>query len=436
MTLRLHSPQSLAARLALILFAGLLLAYSLSFSSQFYERYQTGRNVMLDNLATDVRTAVALLDRLPADERAAWLPLLERRNYRYLLDQGQTGQPMDIQQAPMAATSIAAAIDKHYALRFESIPGSTPHFQAKLTLSDGNPLTLDVTPAPIPMAPWLPVVLILQFALLLCCTWIAVRMAIHPLTHLAQAVRRLDPDQPGPALDENGPREVAYAAHAFNTLQSRIAAYLKDRIQLLAAISHDLQTPITRMKLRVEQMDSSQEKERLWSDLNQMQHLVREGVAYARSMNGTGEAECRIDLDAFLDSLVYDYQDSGQAVSLDGNTGVQLNTLPHALRRILTNLIDNALKFAGSARLQVQLDTPGKVRIQILDNGPGIREAELNEVLKPFYRTESSRNRDTGGTGLGLAIAQQLSKALGGSLTLHNREEGGLCARVELDITA
>ncbi|MGF6691708.1 signal transduction histidine kinase [Metapseudomonas resinovorans] len=431
-----HWPRTLAARLALIFLSGLLLAYGLSFASQFYERYQTGRDVMLGNLEYDVSTAVALIDRLPADERAAWLSLLERRNYRYRLDEGVPGVPMDMNQAHMAAISIERAIGQRYPVRFENIPGPTPHFQAHLVLSDGQPLTVDVTPRPIPVAQWLPVVLILQLLLLLFCTWLAVRTAIRPLTRLAEAVDHLDPDSPGPELDERGPNEVAYAARAFNALQGRIGTYLKERMQLLAAISHDLQTPITRMKLRVEQMDASQERDKLWSDLNEMQHLVREGVAYARSMDGASEPLCRIDLDAFLDSLVCDYQDSGQAVSLSGSCGMQLETRPHALRRVLSNLIDNALKFGGEAQLVVQRDAQGTVQVQVRDNGPGIAEEELNEVFKPFYRVESSRNRSTGGTGLGLAIAQQLSQALGARLTLHNRENGGLCAQLELGATA
>lgn len=427
-------PRSLATRLTLIFLTGLLLAYGLSFVSQFYERYQTGRDVMLGNLEHDVSTAVALIDRLPAVERPIWLSLLERRNYRYRLDEGLPGVPMDMDQPHMAAVSIERAIGKRYRLRFENIPGPKPHFQAHLILSDGQHLTLDVTPSPLPVAQWLPVVLILQLVVLLACTWLAVRMAIRPLTRLARAVDHLDPDASGPVLDEHGPQEVVYAARAVNELQGRISAYLKERMQLLAAISHDLQTPITRMKLRVEQMDTSIERERLWSDLNEMQHLVREGVAYARSMDGGSEPLCRLDLDAFLDSLVCDYQDSGQPVSLSGSSGLLLETRPQALRRVLSNLVDNALKYGGDARLEVQRDVRGKVLVLVLDEGPGIAEAELQEVFKPFYRVESSRNRGTGGTGLGLAIALQLSVALGARLVLRNRERGGLCAELELNV--
>lgn len=424
-------PRTLASRLALIFFTGLVLAYGLSFGLQAYERYISSRSMMLSNLELDVATSVAILDRLPAAERPAWLPRLERRTYRYRLDSGQTGSAMPSEDPPMAAESIVKAIGKDYRLTFLEIPGPLTHFQAHLRLADGAPLTIDVTPATVPVASWLPVVLLIQLAVLLLCTWLAVRLAIGPLTRLSQAVDNLDPNTPGPQLDESGPREVRYAAAAFNALQARIAAYLKERMQLLAAISHDLQTPITRMKLRVEVMDDGVEKDKLWSDLSAMEHLVREGVAYARSMDVGTEAPCRIDLDAFLDSVVFDYQDSGAKVERLGSTETTLQTRPHALRRVLVNLLDNALKFAGAAQLEVAQHANATV-IRVLDEGPGIPAEELNEVLKPFYRVEGSRNRGTGGTGLGLAIAQHLVQAMGGTLTLSNRESGGLCAQIEL----
>lgn len=424
-------PRTLASRLALIFFTGLVLAYGLSFSLQAYERYVSSRSMMLSNLELDVSTSVAILDRLPAAERPAWLPKLERRTYRYRLDDGLSGEAMPNENPPMAADSIVKAIGGRYHLTFQEIPGPNAHFQAHLRLADGAPLTIDVTPASVPVATWLPVVLLIQLLVLLLCTWLAVRLAIGPLTRLVKAVDDLDPNNPGPQLDESGPREVRYAAVAFNALQARIAAYLKERMQLLAAISHDLQTPITRMKLRVEQMDEGLEKDKLSHDLDAMEHLVREGVAYARSMDSSTEAPCRVNLDAFLDSLVFDYQDSGAQVDKNGHAPTTLQTRPHALRRVLVNLVDNALKFAGAAQLEVKREE-GVTLIRVLDNGPGIPETELDDVLKPFYRVESSRNRSTGGTGLGLAIAQQLTQAMGGSLTLSNRSEGGLCAQIEL----
>lgn len=426
----LRWPKTLASQLSLIFLVSLLLANGLSFSVQFYERYLTTRSTMLGNMENDVSTSIAILDRLPAEERPEWLKRLDRQNYRYLLSKGEKGVPMDTQDPPMSATSIKDMLGQHYPLTFAEIPGVRPHYQVLLQLADGNPVTIDVHPSAIPVALWLPVVLVLQLALLLGCTWMAVRLAIRPLTQLSRAVESLDPNARIKRLDENGPTEVAHAAAAFNAMQQRIADYLKERMHILAAISHDLQTPITRMKLRAEFMDDSVERDKLQSDLSEMEHLVREGVAYARSVHGSTEVNCRLDLDAFVDSIVFDYQDVGKEVKRSGRYGAPIDTRPHALRRVLINLLDNALKFSGAAELVVSAEADGSVSIKVLDRGTGIPADELDDVLKPFYRVESSRNRDTGGTGLGLAIAQQLALALGGSLSLSQREGGGLCAQL------
>ena len=363
MNLPLRWPRTLASRLSLIFLIGLILAQGLSFGVQYYERYQSAKSTMLGNLETDVSTSVAILDRLPVAERQAWLPKLARRNYGYLLDEGQPGQPMDLADAPISVSSIQEAIGQAYGLTFKQIPGPNMHYQAHLRLGDGSPLTIDVRPAMAPLSPWLPMVLLGQLALLIGCTWLAVRIAVGPLTRLAQAVETLDPNAHSVRLDEKGPTEVVHAAKAFNAMQDRIAAYLKERMQLLAAISHDLQTPITRMKLRAEFMDEGIERDKLWSDLSEMEHLVREGVAYARSIHGATEASCRISLDAFLDSLVFDYQDTGKDVQLSGKNAAVIDTRPHALRRVLINLVDNALKFGGAAQIHVQPADNGQLAL-------------------------------------------------------------------------
>lgn len=423
-------PRTLASRLSLIFLIGLILAQALSFGAQYYERYESAKNTMLGNLETDVSTSIAILDRLPAEERRGWLPQLDRRNYRYLLDEGAPGTAMS--DTPIALTSIKDAIGKDYPMTVTDLPGPIKHFQVHLKLADGSPVTIDVRPSMVPLSPWLPIVLLGQLLLMILCTWLAVRIAIRPLTRLARAVETLDPNTHAVPLDEQGPTEVAHAAMAFNAMQARIAAYLKERMQLLAAISHDLQTPITRMKLRAEFMDDSSEKDKLCNDLGEIEHLVREGVAYARSLHGASEESRRTDLDSFLDSLVFDYRDMGKDVQLKGKSGAVIDTRPHALRRVLVNLTDNALKFAGAAQLSVQSNPDASLSIKVLDRGPGIAEEDLAHVMEPFYRVENSRNRSTGGTGLGLAIAQQLALAIGGSLTLSNRAGGGLCAELRL----
>lgn len=425
-------PRTLVARLFLIFLAGLVLAYGLSFASLFYERYSATRNMMLGDLERDVAIAMDILDRLPAAERPAWLPRLSSSNRQYLLGDGRADQPLSDDAARTAAQSIEAALGPERPVTVRAMADDPRHIQARVVLSDGQPAILDIELSRMRPAPWLFGVLGVQLLLLAGCAWLAVRLVVRPLTRLARAAEDLDPDQKSPLLDEAGPAEVAHAAVAFNAMQDRIAAHVAERMQMLGAISHDLQTPITRMKLRTEFMDPSSDRDKLAQDLNEVERLVREGIDYARSAHGKAEPPARIDLNAFLDSLVCDYQDTGKDVSLTGDAAPALSTRPHALRRILGNLIDNALKFAGAAEVRVAARDGGRLSIFVLDRGPGIPAGELDAVLQPFYRVESSRSRDTGGTGLGLAIAHQLATALGGALVLSNREGGGLSAEVRI----
>lgn len=426
-------PRTLGSRLFVILLAGLMLAQGLTFAAQFLERYIAARSVMLNTLENDVATSIAVLDRLPAAERGAWLDRLDRGTYRFVLGPGLPGTDAMTARATEIAAKIRAAVGERFPLKFQSIPGDGKRLQAHLTLSDGNALTIDVNPAPImPLATWLPFVLVAQLGLLVLCTWFVVRQAIRPLVHLANAADALDPNRKTPRLTEEGPSEVAHAARAFNAMRDRIAHYLEERVQILAAISHDLQTPITRMKLRAEMADDTPEKEKLVQDLGEIERLVHEGVAYARSAHGNTEKPSRIDIASFVESLVYDYQDTGKAVMMAGTIEGAIVTRPHALRRVLTNLIDNALKFAGTAEIILHKEDDGAILIKVQDRGPGIPEDQLEAVMQPFFRLEQSRGRGTGGTGLGLAIAAQLVLAIGGSLRLRNRAGGGLSAEISI----
>ncbi|MEI2454428.1 ATP-binding protein [Lysobacter firmicutimachus] len=428
-------PRTIAARLYLVLFAGLLTAHALSFALLFYERYQAATSMLMSNLEQDVTVAVAILDRIPAQERADWLPRLKRRTFHYLLGPGQDGAALASDEAREFVARVGAALGPRYPVRANAVSAGPERFQIHLRLSDGEPVTVEVQPSAMPIARWLPYVLAAQLALLLVCTWGAVRLATRPLAQLARAAESLSPGGLGPRLQETGPVEVVGAAAAFNAMQDRIAQYTQERLQILASISHDLQTPITRMKLRCEAMEEGGQRDKTLDDLGEMERLVREGIAYARSAHGAAETPLRIDLDAFLQSLVYDYQDTGRAVSLGGRSGRLLVTRPNALRRILANLIDNALAYAGSAELELARDGDA-VLLRVADRGPGIPEDRLEQVTQPFYRLEGSRNRDSGGTGLGLAIAQQLAPSAGARLRLRNRDGGGLEALVRLDDVA
>jgi signal transduction histidine kinase len=427
-------PRTVAARLYLILFSGLLLAHGLSFGLLFYERYEAATTMLMTNIQQDVVVAVNMLDHLPPPDRPQWLPLLRRRTFRYLLGPGHSNHRQLIgRTARDMSQRIAVALGPRYPISVGTVTTEPERFEVHMQLSDGSPLTIDVQPSVMPLAKWLPYVLISQLVLLLVCTWVAVRLAIRPLEGLADAAKALDPGGGGKRLHEGGPAEVANAIAAFNAMQDRIAAYTHDRLRILAAISHDLQTPITRMHLRLEAMGESPERDRMLDDLGQMQHLVREGIAYARSAHGAEEPPLRVDLNAFLESLAYDYVDIGKQVAFTHHQAAIITTRPQALRRVLSNLLDNAINYAGAADLAVGVDDVGDVLIRVLDRGPGIPEAELAQVMEPFYRIETSRNRNTGGTGLGLAIAQQLTESIGAKLQLRNRTDGtGLEAIVYL----
>lgn len=428
-------PASLRSRLMLMIFFTLLLANALTLSLLLYERMSSARSVMLGNLEYDVATSVAILDRLPAAERPQWLARLARGNYRYRLSAGVSGHYPDSWRSRDAVRSLQEALSGSYPVSIIAVPGPREHIQAHITLHDGASLSIDLWPRLPAIARWLPAVLIVQFLLLLACAWYAVRQVVRPMTRFTRAIDALQPANSAPGMmAEQGPVEVQHAARAFNAMQTRIRDHLQERARILAAISHDLQTPITRMKLRLEMTDAPELRDKLLQDLDNMSRLVREGIAFARSAQPLEEKRQRLDLNAFLDSIAMDYADVGRPVAfIPAEEGRVVLTQPQALRRIMTNLIDNGLKFAERVDIRLSYAMNGDPIIQVMDNGPGIPEASLEEVLQPFFRLENSRNRETGGTGLGLAIAAQLTSQMPGTLRLGNRPEGGLEAIIRLD---
>jgi len=427
-------PRTLFARLTLILFAGLLLAHLLSFWLVFSERTQSSLGMMMRFASRDIASSVAILDRLPAEERSSWLDKLGRRNYRYRLERISNGESVGSNPASQVVSSIINELGHGYANAAWARTASG-HALLQVQLHDGAPLTVDLSFSPVPLPSWLLPLLAAQFAALVVISWFAVRQATQPLAQLARAADALGGDAKGRPLAEEGPLEVARAAIAFNSMQRRINHYLSERMQLLAAISHDLQTPITRMRLRADLMDEAPLREKFLGDLNAMQSLVQEGIAYARDGQGLTETLCLTDMNALLDSVVCDYSDAGKVVRLSGHSEKPLLTRPQALRRIITNLLDNALKFGSDPELLFTSEGEERVAIVVRDAGPGIPESQMNAVLQPFYRIEGSRNRETGGTGLGLTIAQQLTQLLHGKLSMQNRDVGGLEIRVSLPVT-
>jgi len=424
-------PGSLFYRVTLIIVVGLAVAQLLTFAAIRYERNLALRELMMTGIERDIASSVAILDRLPAAERAGWLDRLERRNYRFVLGGSAEGGETRSEASRQFAKAIADAMRPFEIVKVGEVAWPPEGLQIQVRLGDGSSVVVHARRVGMPVSSWVMWVLVIQLLVLAVCAWFAVRLVTRPLAQLSAAADDLGPDLKAQSLAEEGPTEVAHAARAFNAMQQRIAGYMAERVEILAAISHDLQTPITRMRLRTDLMDNAHDREKFRQDLDAMHSLVREGVTYARTLHGATEPPLRIDADALLESMVADYEDVGQPVRLEGKAGAPIVSRPNALRRILMNLIDNALKFGSDVRLRVHAEG-GQLVLSVLDNGPGIPPDELEAVLKPFYRVESSRNRSTGGTGLGLAIAHQLAMAMGAELTLRNRTEGGLEARLAL----
>lgn len=247
----------------------------------------------------------------------------------------------------------------------------------------------------------------------------AVRRATRPLAALAAAAERLGMDVNTPPLAERGPREVRAAAQAFNVMQDRIRRFVDDRTQMLAAISHDLRTPITRMKLRAEFVDDDEQRAKMLADLDQMEHMIAATLAFARD-DAAREDRRPVDVAKLVQDMAEDL-----GGSYDGPDTLVAGVRPVALKRAVANVIENALKYGGAARVGLRR-TDGHVHVVVDDDGPGIAPEDRERVFAPFVRLETSRNRDTGGTGLGLAVARAAIRAHGGDITLDNRPEGGL----------
>jgi signal transduction histidine kinase len=425
-------PDSLFGRLAMILFSGLVAAHVLSYGLIVLDR-SIADGSSVDYFVRDVTNSVAILDRVRAEERPAWLDRLDRPDYRYVLG-GRRTEPLE-HVTPRGKRIIAALTaelgadhDVHWA--YLDPPKPLPTCLC-IRLNDGSLLRIEFPTMRTTISPWLPTALAVQLCILAFFTWAAVKLATQPLARLERAANSLSSDLSGEPIPEDGPKEVARAATAFNAMQRRIADQVAERIQILAAISHHLQTPITRMRLRTDFLADTGSKEKLQGDLQEMQTLVKQGLALARGHDDVAEQLCQTDLYALVDSLVCDYSDAGKHLRLVGEQGVTILTHPQALRRIMINLIDNGLKFGKDVEVAIDAQRSDRIGITVSDRGPGIPDEHLKSALLPFYRIEASRNRETGGTGLGLAIALQLANALHGTLALVNRSGGGLEARLE-----
>jgi signal transduction histidine kinase len=339
------------------------------------------------------------------------------------------GYPVTVSSASAPEAQVIAIPSPFFGL---PVDRPTQAYDVSVRLPDSSTLVYRVARispgAPLPRS--LMVNLILLVAVLVIALYVAAGGITRPLSRLVRAADTLGRNVRQPKLEEKGARELRHAARAFNTMQDRLLRYLDSRTRVLAAMSHDLKTPLTRLRLQVEtQIDDPALQARFGKELDEMESMVHGALALFRGLNDE-EALEPVDVGLLLETVRGEFSEMGKDVTVEGRALGALPGRPQALKRCLTNLVANAVKFGTRARILVR--DGARLEISVCDDGPGIPADELEKVFEPFYRLESSRNRDTGGTGLGLSIARDVAQAHGGSLSLRNRPEGGLEAQLLL----
>ena len=440
-------PVSLTIRLFLIVLGGVVLAMVLSNAFHEHERARWREEeremTAMDHLTDTIR----LLATLAPAARGPALGTLSAPAWQSKVDPVSDAAGGVV--APLFAERLAGRLD-HSALvegawidwstDCQASPKCPKAFSVQLRFPDAQKIALAYTTAargsaPRPLWRVLRARDFFEISVIAVVVWMVIRLALRPLERMTRAVEDFGRDIAHPALPVAGPIEVTRASKAFNTMQEQIRGFMTERTQILAAVTHDLKTPMTRLRLRLENCADAALKQKLCGDLADMQALVDEGLELARSMDNVEPAQ-PVDLYALLQSLCDDLAESGLPVNLQETAtpaGLVVTAQPKALRRVLENIIDNAIKYGQAAHVTVE-QIGHKAWIQVRDSGPGIPEEHLTAVLKPFVRLEGSRSRETGGTGLGLAIAANLLKAQQGEMRLDNRPEGGLMVSVGLPI--
>ncbi len=255
------------------------------------------------------------------------------------------------------------------------------------------------------------------------------RRVVRPLTALASSASVAAGGGTAPRVPEEGPDDVRNAAIAFNAMTDRVTKTMESQRQLLSAVGHDLRTPLTAMRINIEFVEDEELRERLGNNLDELQALTESVLSAARGAGG--ESKRNIDLSALVESLCADLDDLGEPVTWRAHGPAPLQCRPDEIRRAVRNLVENAVAYGRRAEVHLN-EMPGAYEILVEDEGPGIPDDDQSRVFEPFVRLESSRNADTGGTGLGLTLVKAIAQGHGGGVTLENRSEGGLRARLRL----
>lgn len=394
-------------------------------------------------LMEKVATIARIINAAPLDQRAAialsatdkvssvqWLLRHDDANLPASNDPGfEEGQQLlrDLLEMPTAIIEAyepsdwdKEQVERPYALMLQLTDGSWVKFSVSTRKWGLDPFERNL------------VVLVLVLLSTIVVALIATRHLAAPLERFAEGARRFGKDFRAPPIPVLGPHEIRQAILAFNAMQAQIQHFLNDRTQMLAAISHDLRAPLTRMRLRGEFIEDTEQQTKLFRDVDEMQTMVNSALEFFRD-DARLEPPTTFDLAELLLTVVDDFKDAGIEVQFAGASRFVYEGRPIGIKRALVNLIDNAVKYGHGA--SVQLDSrAGWVEILVRDRGPGIAPELHEQVFAPFFRIEGSRNKNTGGVGLGLSAARATVLEHGGSLTLRNRRSGGLEVKVALPL--
>ena len=431
-------PSSLFGRLAIIFVFCLLAAQLVGIFVSAREASKA--LVSLNNTQWMQRYAqiVSLLESEGMPERTRIAAAMSGVRFKLAVTAGDPPVPVDPLPLDESTSSLDALLRPELAGRAvrtylsQGGPENPEHRITDVQLKGGGWVRFDYQRPPA-LSQW-PNPLLLESLVLavsiLLVSFFAVRWVTRPLSTLAQAADELGRDIHRPPLPERGPREVRAAAVAFNTMQARLRDHIYERTRILTAVSHDLRTPITRLRLRAELLPDQGLREKLVRDLQEMENMTNATLSFLRGMEDREPLQS-VDLMALLESLETDSLDMGYDVKLQGSTPRPVMLRPRALRRCLDNLVTNAVRYGQRAILEVE-DIGAAVVVRVRDSGPGIPPAELEKVFEPYYRLDAARSQVGGGTGLGLSIARNIAELHGGTLVLQNHPAGGLEAILTL----
>lgn len=451
-------PRGVAGQLVAVVLVALLLALSAAFAIFTDERQGALEVQQREQVLARIVSAVELLAMLPQEQEARLLRSAGTSQLRLSVDARPAVDPGEPEQRRSRVERyLLQRLDGRagdvLVRRAELSPGvwrpwrpredearaeqRAPHRRIEglvvaVQLADGRWLNAHAVAPPSPAGPARSAMLtvLLMAALVGGGAMLIVRRLIAPLRALAVAAERLGRGETVAPLPDRGPEEVRRTTMAFNAMQERLHRFIDDRTRLLAAISHDLRTPITTLRLRAEFIEDEETRARILATLDEMQRMVEATLAFAGEQ-ASREATRTVDLAGLLESVVGELVDLGTDVRLAPASRLPYPCRPTALTRAVRNLVENAARYGERARVQLVADAKG-VAIIVEDDGPGIPPDQIEAAFAPFVRLEGSRSQETGGIGLGLAIARTIARAHGGDVTLANRAGGGLAATLSL----